>query len=66
MILSAPFLTPRDMRPKPQGGRNEPAFLKHISQVAAAVISKDALQLATETTANSKHFFGLNSPNLTG
>ena len=56
----APFLTPRDMKPKPKDGRNEPAFLKHITEVAAKAIGKSPEQLAEETTANSKHFFGLN------
>ncbi|MEZ4437064.1 MAG: TatD family hydrolase, partial [bacterium] len=27
----APYLTPRDLRPKPKGGRNEPALLPHVA-----------------------------------
>ena len=55
----APFLTPRDMRPKPAKGRNEPAFLKHITIVAAAAIGKSPEQLAEETYQNSKSFYNL-------
>ena len=55
----APFLTPRDMRPKPAKGRNEPTFLKHITIVAAAAIGKSPEQLAEETYQNSISFFNL-------
>lgn len=55
----APFLTPRDLRPKPKKGRNEPAFLKHIVSVAAETIGKSPEQLAEETYQNSLNFFNL-------
>jgi TatD DNase family protein len=55
----APFLTPRDMRPKPKNGRNEPAFLKHIVGVAAEAVGKPVAQVVEETYANSLGFFGI-------
>ncbi|MGD8710060.1 MAG: TatD family hydrolase [Ectothiorhodospiraceae bacterium] len=53
----APFLTPRDLEPKPKGGRNEPAFLPHIVAAVARCRRTDAAQLAAATTANARRFF---------
>lgn len=55
----APFLTPRDLRPKPQGGRNEPAFLPHILATVARCLERPAEEVATATTATAQAFFGL-------
>ena len=54
----APWLTPKDLRPKPHKGRNEPAFLAHIAQRIAEIkgISVDTLQKQTEQ--NARDFFG--------
>ena len=54
----APWLTPKDMRPKPHKGRNEPAFLAHISQKIAELkgISVDEIRRTTEE--NARRFFG--------
>jgi TatD DNase family protein len=54
-----PFLTPRDMRPKPKDGRNEPAFLPHIMQAVAAAMGKSAEEVAAGTTTTTTEFFGL-------
>ena len=31
----APFLTPRDLRPQPRNGRNEPSLLPHVANTIA-------------------------------
>lgn len=55
----APFLTPRDLKVKPQGGRNEPAILPHIVQAVAACLGKTPEEIAEATTSTAKDFFGL-------
>ena len=53
----APWLTPRDLRPKPHKGRNEPAFLPHIAKAVAQYHGTDLLTLCRATTENAKRFF---------
>ncbi|MDE2345030.1 MAG: TatD family hydrolase, partial [Gammaproteobacteria bacterium] len=53
----APYLLPRDIRPRPAHHRNEPMYLRHICQVVAGCLDKTADQLAEETTANACRFF---------
>jgi TatD DNase family protein len=55
----APYLLPRDLRPKPAARRNEPAFLPHIAGVVAALRGADVREIAALTTANARRFFGL-------
>ncbi|WP_435101231.1 TatD family hydrolase [Arhodomonas sp. AD133] len=55
----APFLPPRDLKPKPAGGRNEPAFLPHIARRLAELRGEDPAALAERTTANARRFFRL-------
>ena len=55
----APYLFPRDVHPRPAHHRNEPMYLKHISEVVAACVEKPVAQLAAETTKNAQRFFGL-------
>lgn len=55
----APYLLPRDLKPKPHTHRNEPMYLAHICEVTAAYVGKPAAQLAEETTANARRFFKL-------
>jgi TatD DNase family protein len=55
----APFLTPRDLRPWPRGGRNEPAFLPHVLQAAADALGMPAEAVARATTETAKRFFRL-------
>ncbi|MEF2967729.1 TatD family hydrolase [Paenibacillus sp. M1] len=55
----APFLTPRDMKPKPAEGRNEPAFLPHILQTVASCIGIPAQEVAKATTETAAKFFNL-------
>ena len=55
----APYLIPRDLKPRPQTHRNEPMHLSHICQVVAGCIGKSAEELAAETTRNAESFFAL-------
>jgi TatD DNase family protein len=61
----APFLLPRDL-PRPErdrrggrSGRNEPQYLPHIVRAIAVKTGKDAEQLAGETFAATRQFFGI-------
>ncbi len=55
----APFLSPRDLRPKPKGNRNEPAFLPHIVSALAECMKIDVDELAQATAENSRRCFGI-------
>lgn len=57
----APWLTPRDLQPKPKDGRNEPMFLPHIAQKVAACRQQSLEHVASISYRNAKHFFGLKS-----
>ncbi len=51
----APYLTPMPLRGKP----NEPAYVRHTAEFAAAMFGVSNEQLAEVTTANARRFFGL-------
>lgn len=53
----APYLIPRDLKPRPH--RNEPMYLSHIAAVVAACLHKPVSQLIDETTRNAEAFFAL-------
>lgn len=55
----APWLLPRDLRPKPRDGRNEPALLPHIAAVVAELRGESLAQLAAQCWANSQALFGV-------
>ena len=55
----APYLTPRNMRPKPKRGRNEPAFLGHIANEIAPLFSMSSEELCKKTSETSENFFNL-------
>jgi TatD DNase family protein len=55
----APYLTPRDMRPRPKARRNEPAFLPHILRTVAAALGRPAEEVAAETAGNAITLFRL-------
>lgn len=57
----APYLLPRDLKPKPKSRRNEPRYLPHIARTVAECVGKSPEQLATETTATATAFFGLDA-----
>lgn len=54
----APYLLPRDLSPKPESRRNEPAFLPHIAGVVASLRQLTTEALATQVLANSQRLFG--------
>lgn len=56
----APYLLPRDIRPKPHTRRNEPAFLPHILQTVARAVGRPPDQVAAETVATTRSFYALN------
>ncbi len=59
----APYLLPRDLPkdkyPKPEGRRNEPAYLPHILSTIAKCRNASAEQTAQETTQTAKNFFSI-------
>lgn len=55
----APFLLPRDLKPRPADGRNEPATLAHIAAVVARCMGRPLAEVAAATTANARRFFKL-------
>ncbi len=55
----APYLKPRNMTPKIKTRRNEPQWLPWIAGTVAACRGTSPNQLAAETTATARRFFGL-------
>jgi len=55
----APYLLPRDIRPKPSHRRNEPMYLGHVCAAVAAARGETPAQTAAITAANAKRFFDL-------
>ncbi len=55
----APYLLPRDLRPRPKSRRNEPAHLPHIARAVAAARGQAVEELARVTSRNARRFFGL-------
>ena len=55
----APYLLPRDLRPRPKSRRNEPAFLPHIVQRIAQLRGETPEQLTESSTRTAVAFFGL-------
>lgn len=55
----APFLTPRDLAPKPADGRNEPKYLPHVLRAVARCLGKTPEEVAQATTRTAAEFFGL-------
>jgi len=55
----APYLLPRDLKPRPKSRRNEPAFLPHIAHVLAALRDESPEAVARVTRQNAIRLFGL-------
>jgi len=57
----SPYILPRDLptRPAPgtRGGRNEPAYVRHIAQVIARLRGETEAELAAHTTATARQLF---------
>ncbi|WP_196138684.1 TatD family hydrolase [Aliikangiella sp. G2MR2-5] len=54
-----PYLTPRDLRPKPKDGRNEPKYLPHIGEAVARAREQSLHQVAENSYNNSCKLFNL-------
>ena len=55
----APYLLPRDMRPKPKSSRNEPAYLPHIATSVGVLRGQTAEQIAESTRKNCQRLFNI-------
>lgn len=55
----APFLLPRDLRPKPKTRRNEPMHLPHVVRTIAGCVGRPFESVAEETLRTTRAFFGL-------
>ncbi|MDX1625054.1 MAG: TatD family hydrolase [Wenzhouxiangellaceae bacterium] len=58
----APYLKPRNLRPKARTHRNEPKWLPWIGGTVAALRGVSPPELAAITTRNARRFFGLPEP----
>jgi TatD DNase family protein len=54
-----PYLLPRDLEPKPQSRRNEPAFLPHIAAAVARARGENLATLAMSSVAATRRLFRL-------
>lgn len=54
-----PYLLPRDLRPKPDSRRNEPAYLPHIAAAVARARREPAESLAQASTEAARQLFRL-------
>jgi TatD DNase family protein len=57
----APYLMPRNIKPKPKSRRNEPKNLPHICEFLARCLNRPAEDVAESTTINAQRFFNLES-----
>lgn len=55
----APYLLPRDIKPKPASRRNEPAWLGHIVTSVAQWRGEDPHGLSAQTDDNVRRLFGI-------
>jgi TatD DNase family protein len=55
----APYLLPRDLKPRPASRRNEPLYLRHIAEVVARARGETLQQLSASTRAASRALFKL-------
>ncbi len=55
----APYLMPRNIRPKPKTRRNDPANLVWVLKTVAECLNKSEKAVAESTTANARDFFNL-------
>jgi TatD DNase family protein len=55
----APYLLPRDMKPRPKSRRNEPRYLPHIAATVASLRGEAVETVGAATTRNAVALFGL-------
>lgn len=54
----APYLLPRDLKPKPRSHRNEPMYLPQVLRRIAAIRNEALEKIAGATTENARRLFG--------
>jgi TatD DNase family protein len=59
----APYLTPRNIRPRPKSSRNEPSYLPYVVNKLAEIIGVDQKEIACQTSINAHKAFNLNMAN---
>lgn len=55
----APYLLPRDLKPKPKTRRNEPCHLRHVLERIAAEMGQLPEVVARAATSNTERLFGI-------
>ncbi|WNC68333.1 TatD family hydrolase [Thalassotalea nanhaiensis] len=55
----APYLTPRNLRPKPKSSRNEPKYLPYVVRTLASAMKVDEDELINCSSTNAKQLFKL-------
>ena len=55
----APYLIPKNLKPKPKSRTNEPMFLPHIGREIAAIMNVDEAVFFEAVETNTKRFFKL-------
>lgn len=55
----APYLLPRDLKPRPKTRRNEPMYLPHVLETVAECTGRSVEELAQLSTENANRFFDL-------
>lgn len=55
----SPYLTPRNIKPKPKSSRNEPSYLPYIVTVLAELMGYSEQEIIKQTTLNSEKVFNL-------
>lgn len=58
----APYLLPRDLKPRPRDRRNEPMYLPHILETVARCLGLPAAAVAEATTRTARTFFNIAPP----
>lgn len=56
----APYLTPRNIRPKPKSSRNEPCFLSYVIKALADVMPFSEEEIAQQSYINTQKIFNWN------
>ncbi|MDD1795638.1 3'-5' ssDNA/RNA exonuclease TatD [Enterovibrio makurazakiensis] len=55
----APYLLPRDLKPKPKSSRNEPCYLPHIASTIAVLREQDTEHVISQSVDNTRRLFKL-------
>jgi TatD DNase family protein len=55
----APYLLPRNLKPKPKSRRNEPCHLPHVAQTIATARNEDLELLLSRSLQVTEQFFQL-------